>query len=69
MDTRPAAMDTGHIGRHTDMRISRTIAITSNPTTGMATGSGGSSDRARIVGEATLGRPNHRAPIDKHAED
>jgi hypothetical protein len=30
----------------------------------------GSSDRAiRIVGEAALGRPNHRAPIDKHAED
>jgi hypothetical protein len=62
-------MDTGHIGRHTDTRISRTIAITSNPTTGMATGSGGSSDRAiRILGEAALGRPNHRS-IDKHAED
>jgi energy-converting hydrogenase Eha subunit A len=22
-----------------------------------------------IIGEAALGRPNHRAPIDKHAED
>ena len=59
MGTRPAAMDTVHTNtnRHTDMDTRPpAIAITSNPTTGMATGSGGNSDRAiSIVGEAALG--------------
>ena len=52
----------GHIGRRTDMgtRISRTTAIaltsTSNPIMGMATGNGGSSDRAiSMVGEKPHG--------------
>ena len=59
----------GHTSRHTDHRTTA-IALTNNPTMGMATGNGGSSDRAiRMIGEARWPTKPPRSNRHEHAKD